>query len=82
MKNVRQFCAAVVLASVLTFSASAGDIQAPALAQPPPPQLSATGDIGMPGATATGEILTPGVTVLDPVTEAALNLLQGVLSLF
>jgi hypothetical protein len=63
MKKLQRFCAAVVLAFILTLSAFAGDI-------------------GMPGATATGDIQAPGVVALDPVTEAALSLLQSLLSLF
>lgn len=40
------------------------------------------GEISTPGVSATGEISTPGVTAFDPVTEAALNLIQSLLSLF
>lgn len=40
------------------------------------------GEIGFPGVTATGDMSAPGITALDPVTEAALSLLQSLLSLF
>lgn len=84
MKKLQQFCAVVVLALVFTVSVSAGEMSGPGLTNPPlpPPQFSATGDSGMPGASATGEISTSDVVALDPVTEAALSLLQSILSIF
>jgi hypothetical protein len=83
MKNFRQFCAAVVLALVFTIFASAGEIPGPGVPNSPPPQQSSiTGDIGFPGVTATGDISYPGVAMLDPVTEAALSLLQSIFSIF
>jgi hypothetical protein len=83
MKNLRQFCIVVVLTFALTLSAFAGDMSCPGITDPPPPQQSsATGDISCPGATATGEISTPGMVALDPVTEAALSLLNSILSLY
>jgi hypothetical protein len=85
VKNFRQFFATAVLILVLTFPAFAGEIQSPGVINPPPPpsqQSSVTGDMSMPGATATGDILIPGAAELDPVTEAALSLLQSILSIF
>ena len=83
MKNLQRFCAAVVLTLALTISNFAGEMSAPGVTNPPPPQQSsATGDISMPGATSTGDVQFPGVVALDPVTEAALSLLKGLLSLF
>ncbi|HWS99406.1 MAG TPA: hypothetical protein VN256_03965 [Pyrinomonadaceae bacterium] len=83
MKKLQRFCATVVLTLVLAFSAFAGDILIPGATKPlSQQQSSVTGDISMPGATSTGEILIPGVNALDPVTEAALSLIQGLLSLF
>lgn len=83
MKVFRKFFATVVLTLTLTLSTFAGEILMPgAVNPPPPPQSSVTGEISFPGATATGDISMPGVTSLDPVTEAALSLLQSVLSLF
>lgn len=85
MKKLQRFCAAVALTLAFAFSASAGDILGPGVvSQPPPPQQqsSATCEIEMPGAAARGDMLAPGVTAFDPVTEAALSLLQSILSLF
>jgi hypothetical protein len=72
MKNLRQFCSAVVFTLVLTFSAFAGDIQAPGVTAqpPPPPQSLSTGDLGDPGAVA-----------LDPLTEITLKMLESMLSI-
>ena len=83
MKNFRKICAVAVLTLMIAFPTFAGEILAPGVVEPQPtPQCSATGDIGMPGASVTGEILGPGMAALDPVTEAALDLLQSLLSLF
>lgn len=80
MKNLRRFCAAAVLTSVLAFSAFAGDISCPGVIPPPQPLMISETDT--PGATSTGETSVPGEVALDPVTEAALGLLQNLLSLF
>ena len=83
MKKLQRFCAAVVLTLTFAFSALAGDILLPgAQTLQPQQQSSVTGDMSAPGATATGDMPTPGVDALDPVTEAALSLFQGLLSLF
>ncbi len=82
MKKFHQFCAVVFLAAALSLSTFAGDIQAPGMTSPPPPQPSVVSETETPGAPDAGEIGCPGVTTLDPVTEAALSLLQSILSLF
>lgn len=83
MKTFRQFLAATVLTLALSLSTFAGDIGFPGVTTSPSQQQSSvTGEIGMPGATATGDIQFPGVDALDPVTEAVLGLLQGLMSLF
>jgi hypothetical protein len=84
MENFRQFCAAVVLILALVLSAFAGDIgTAGATAKPLPVQgFSTTGDILLQGTTAKDEMLTQGAYALDPATEAALSLLQSMMSLF
>jgi hypothetical protein len=74
MTNFRQFCAAVTLMLVLTFSAFAGDIQLPGQT------VTFAGDTQTPGVTAAGEILTPGATA-DPLTEMALGFLLNLSSL-
>lgn len=83
MKTLQRFCATVVLTLALALSALAGDMSAPGVINPPPPPpASSTVDIDFPGATVTGDMSAPGVSALDPVTEAALSLLQSILSIF
>jgi hypothetical protein len=83
MKTFRQFLAAAVLTLMFSFSCIAGDIQFPGVTNSPPPrQSSITGDISFPGTTSTGDIQAPDAVALDPVTEAALSLLQSLMSLF
>ena len=84
MKNLQRFCAAAVLSLTLGLSAFAGDISCPGVVDPPPEQhqVATTGDISCPGITATGDMSTPVIAAVDPVTEAALGLLQSVLSIF
>ncbi len=84
MKRLQKFCAVSILILSLTLSTFAGDMGTPGATAPPPPPLSSiTSESGFPGAIATGDMSTPGVvSSLDPVTEAALSLLQSILSLF
>jgi hypothetical protein len=83
MKNFRLFCAGTALMLALGFSALAGDIGAPGVSNPQPLKTtSVLADTGFPGASAAGEISTLCVTDLDPVTEAALSLLESLLALF
>jgi hypothetical protein len=84
MKNFRRFCLAVVLTLALALSSFAGDIGTAGATATPQPQResSATGDLLLMDAAATGEILAPGAYALDPTMEAALSLLQSLLSLF
>jgi hypothetical protein len=85
MRPFRKLCATFVLTLVLALSALAGDISFPGATTPPPPppqESSVTGEIGFPGVTATGDMVSPDAVALDPVTEAALSLLQSILSLF
>jgi hypothetical protein len=83
MKNLRRLCAVLVLTVALSFSTFGGEILTPGIAQTPPPTTTTT---TTSAATETcnlepGEILTPGAA-LDPVTEAALSLLQSLFSIF
>jgi ABC-type phosphate transport system substrate-binding protein len=95
MKKVRQFCAAVVLTLIFALSAFAGQMTT-WVADPPPPPPSegnmstpVAQDPSSPSAAADGRISTPvagqiqtgGSVAVDPVTQMAMNLLQGVLSL-
>lgn len=86
MKKLQQFCAAVVLTIAFTFSALAGDMSTPGVVQPPPPppsnQTTTTNEMSCPDATSTGVIQTSDASTSDPVTDATLSLLQGVLSVF
>ncbi len=82
MTNLRRLCAVVVLTVALGFSAFAGEILTPGIAKTPQSTTTTT----ITSATTEtsnlepGEILTPGA--LDPVTEAALSLLQSLFSIF
>jgi hypothetical protein len=87
MRNFSQLChkclAASVLVLVLSCAAFAGDMQYPGVTSQPP---STTGDIQYPNvasssATVSGDIQYPAATE-STWTETALDLLQGVLSLF
>jgi hypothetical protein len=83
MKKLQQFFTVTVLTVALALSASAGDMAGPGVISPHrATQTIVTGDVKTPGATAVGDMLAPGVAELDMVTEAALSLLQGILSLF
>ena len=88
MRNFSQFCHRSIAVSVLVLAficpAFAGEMPLPGVISPPP--ASATGDMPLPNADSTsantsGEMQYPGVAE-DTWTETALNLLQGVLSLF
>ena len=75
MKKLERLSMAVALTIMLAGSAFAGDIYIPA---PPPDSSSATmpGDIETPRETQNPNVLS------DSATEAALNLLQSMLSVF
>ena len=85
MKRLQQLPAVIALTLVLALTAPAGDILGPGAAPPPPPpppEYVVTGDNENPEAS-TGAVSNPDdVVELDPVTEAALSLLQSILSLF
>lgn len=81
MKTTRHFFAASLLVVTLALSAYAGDIATPVATQPPPPSSPASDD----SAGTNGDIHFPRASEAggqDPVLEAALSLLQSVLSLF
>src|SRR5437588_6584475 len=79
MKNLRQFCAAVILTLALALSTLAGEMDFPGDVPPPPPPPSMMMDTSAPSVTSTSGTTTSDVTAVDPVTEAALSLLQSVL---
>jgi len=69
----------------LSFSALGGEILTPGIAQTPQSKTTTTTFTSEATGTCNldpGEILTPGSALLDPVTEAALNLLQSLFSIF
>ena len=84
MKSLRRLSVALVFAFALTVPAVAGDIET-GITQPPPPAsaqtATTTGDIETP---LTGQAGTSGgeVSATGSATNAALNLVQSVLSLF
>ncbi|HEY0323497.1 MAG TPA: hypothetical protein VGC66_21245 [Pyrinomonadaceae bacterium] len=74
-----------MLILILACSTFAGEIPYPGVTAPPPP-APINGEVQYPGATspsatASGDMPFPGVTE-STLTETALHLLQGVLSLF
>jgi hypothetical protein len=82
MKKLQRFCAAVILTLALALSAFAGDMGFPGDVPPPPPPPSMMADTSAPSVTSTSGTTTSDLIAVDPVTEAALGLLQSVLSLF
>jgi hypothetical protein len=81
MRALRQLCAVTVLTFTLTLSAIAGEIQTPVTSPTPQPAMSQ--DIH---ATSTdGDIHTPKdgeAASSDSLFEAALSLIESLLSLF
>ena len=73
MKTLRQLCASALLMRVLTLPALGGDIHSPVTAPPPQPP-TATQPPPPPSDGDAGDF--------DPLTEAAILMLQGVLALF
>jgi hypothetical protein len=82
MKNLRQFCAAIVFTLALTFSAFAGDIQAPGAMTQSPLQPPATGEIARCGVAFTGDSACSGAVTFTPLTEITLKMLQSMLFYF
>jgi hypothetical protein len=79
MKTLQRLCAVLVLTLPLTLSAFGGDMST-GITAPSPPTSQATTQ-GEMTTGITGD-MPAGVTVTDPATEALLNLLQSLLSLF
>lgn len=80
MKHLRRICASAVLTLAFACSALAGDMECGDVPPPPPQQMTSTTSQTDTGITATNNMSS--TTAVDPVTEAALNILQSVLSLF
>jgi len=82
MKYLRQLCAAFVLIIILALSAFAGEMST-TVVSPPPPSMPATTAGGEMTTVDTGEISTiNSVMAPSSAIEIAVNLVQGVLSLF
>jgi hypothetical protein len=83
MEKLQKFCVAVLLTFALALSAFAGDIGAPGDGGPPSKQLiCVSGDAGCHDPAPSSGEEPPDTTIFDPVTEAALSLLDSILSLF
>jgi len=83
MKNLRRLCAVLALMLALSLSASAGDILLPGSTQTTQSETTTT-TTSAPTETCNlepGDILLPD-SALDPLTEAALSLLQSLFSIF
>jgi hypothetical protein len=85
MKNLRRLSVALVFTLTLTIPAFAGEIDTMVAPPPPPSQAQAQtattdGEIDT-GITGQAETASSETAVTGSATEAALNLLQSVLSL-
>ena len=83
MKTLRRLSIALAFIFALAFPALAGEIST-TVAPPPPSQAQAATTDGEISTTVAGQAGTGSseATSTDSATEAALNLLQSVLSLF
>ncbi len=88
MKNFKRLIAVTLLTFVISITTFGGEIPTAGVIPTCPPNTTCTNSSGeIPTAGVTGEIPAPGATqavvpTLDPVTEAALSLLQSLLALF
>lgn len=80
MRQFKRFCAATLLSLAIGITAFAGDVQAPAGADPQPP-----GEIGVPVATSPvpGDVSTLEIgSATDTFTEFTVELYVLFLSMF
>jgi hypothetical protein len=87
MRNLKKLCAACVLTFILALPAFAGNMGTGDVTPPPPPpdsQSAITGDMeaGVTGNMETGVTGNMGAGVTSSVTDAALSLVQSLLSVF
>jgi len=81
MKNLRRLGAAVVLTFVLGLSTFAGEVETPPCAPPVPGEVETPPCASVPRSETTiPSASNPGTEF--SATEAAINILQSVLSLF
>ena len=78
MESLRTLGAACALALLLAVPVSAGHIEIGRTTPPPPP----TSTSSEPDTSNVDGHIEIGVAPTDPITEAALSLLQSVLTLF
>lgn len=82
MKTFQRLCATGALALAFALPASAGEISTgPGVAPPPPPAVTAPGDMHTPPGTTSGPAGGEAIAV-DPIAEVTLALLRSVLTLF
>jgi hypothetical protein len=79
MKTLRRLCVASMLTFTLSFSIFAGQMSTTVVQPPPPANAEAAG--GMSTTASDNAPENGEASVLDSVSEAALSLLQNVLSL-
>lgn len=83
MRNLKRLCASLSLALALSIPGLAGDVQTGSPKEPPPPpkMVIETSEGDTSSTTATVSEVNDATSV-DPLTELALALLNGVLSIF
>lgn len=81
MKALRQLCFASLLTLTFALSVFAGDMSTTVVQPPPPSNATAAGVMSTTVAAGNGAPESEEASVIDSVSEAALSLLQSVLSL-
>lgn len=81
MKTLRRLCVASVLTFTFSLSVFAGQMSTTVVQPPPPSNLTAAGDMSTTITASDDAPESEEVSVIDSVSEAALSLLQSVLSL-
>lgn len=85
MRSLKRFCASLSLALALSITGLAGDVQtgSPSKSEPPPPppMVIETSEGDTSSTTATVSEVNDATSV-DPLSELALALLNGVLFIF
>lgn len=81
MKTLRRLCVASMLTFTLSLSIFAGQMSTTVVQPPPPANAEAAGDMSTTATASDNAPENGEASVLDSVSEAALSLLQNVLSL-
>ena len=81
MKALRQLCVASVLALTFSLSVFAGDMSTTVVQPPPPSNATAAGVMSTTVTASNDTSESEEASVIDTVSDAALSLLQSVLSL-